>query len=335
MIRAYRTLVLTDHTGHSDQNSIYAIVAQMNRHHKCHSIDIASRGLVENEMFFVKMQSNALFGSRVTPEFKHTNDGLYYSLDLKKLNPKDYDLVLMRLPRPISDAFLFWLEEVFKHAIIINKPEGIIATSNKKFLLRFPELCPNMRLCNSIEDIKEEVSKHPIVLKPLKEYGGRGILKIDSNTVDDGYGSYHSDQYLEELKDQISKEGMLSMKYLKNVVEGDKRIIVVGGEILAASLRLPAEGSWLCNVAQGGSSKYTEVTAQEEQIVKALTPTLIQYGILIFGVDTLVNDNGLRILSEVNTMSIGGFPQAEAQTGKPIINTLLDKIFDYADEWAV
>ena len=54
-------------------------------------------------------------------------------------------------------------------------------------------------------------------------------------------------------------------------------------------------------------------------------------GVLIYGVDTLVDDNGLRTLSEINTLSIGGFPQAEQQTGKPIIKMLIDKIFEYAD----
>ncbi|HAW03161.1 MAG TPA: hypothetical protein DCW83_00665 [Saprospirales bacterium] len=108
--------------------------------------------------------------------------------------------------------------------------------------------------------------------------------------------------------------------------------MVVGGKILAASLRIPAKGSWLCNVAQGGTSVYAEVTLQEREIINTITPKLAQYGIFIYGLDTLVADNGDRILSEINTMSIGGFPQAEAQTGRPIIKSLIDKIFEYADE---
>ena len=138
---------------------------------------------------------------------------------------------------------------------------------------------------------------------------------------------------MESLKESIEKDGYLSMKYLKNVSEGDKRILVVGGEILASSLRLPAKDSWLCNVAQGGKSVSSEVTEREREIIQTINPTLKKKGVLIYGADTLVDDDGKRVLSEVNTLSVGGFPQAEAQTGKPVINTLISKIFEYADEW--
>ena len=333
MTREYRILALTDHIGHSDQNSIYAILSQMFIHPRCHSIDIASRGLSENSLFFDERQRDILLGNRVTSDFRYTINGDCFISGLKKLNPQDYDIVLMRLTRPISDDFLRWLEEVFVHTVMVNKPSGIIVTSNKKYLVNLPDLCPNIRLCKSVEDIEEEMAKYPIVLKPLKEYGGRGLLRIDGNTIDDGNKAYDTSHYLEAMREDIEKEGILSMKYLKNVSEGDKRILVVGGEILAASLRVPAKGSWLCNVAQGGTSVYSEVTLQERKIVDVISPKLAQYGILVYGIDTLVDDNGDRILSEINTMSIGGFPQAEAQSGKPIIKSLINKIFEYADEW--
>ena len=123
------------------------------------------------------------------------------------------------------------------------------------------------------------------------------------------------------------------MKYLKNVSKGDKRILVVGGQIMASSLRIPAVGSWLCNVSQGGKSVKSEVTMEEEDIVNTISPSLIAEGILIFGVDTLEDDDGKRILSEVNTLSVGGFPQAQKQSQRPIIKMTIDKIFKYADEY--
>ena len=111
-----------------------------------------------------------------------------------------------------------------------------------------------------------------------------------------------------------------------------KRQLVVGGEILASSLRLPKEGNWLCNVSQGGESVATEVTEREREIINKINPILASEGILIYGTDTLVDDDGQRVLSEINTLSVGGFPQAEAQSGKPIIKKLLDKIFEHADQ---
>ena len=333
MRSAYRILVLTDHSGHSDQNSIYDILNQLLVHPRCHSIDVASRGLPENHLFFHGLQRNALLGCSVDAQFKFTTSGEYFKKSVKKLVINDYDLVLMRLPRPVSDDFLRWIEEVFSKAVIVNRPTGIIVTSNKKFLINFPKLCPDVRLCHSVEAVKEEIAKYPIVLKPLKEYGGKGLLKINEDVVDDGMNEYDTDTYFTSMQDVLHTEGYLSMKYLKNVDQGDKRILVVGGEILAASLRLPPPDSWLCNVAMGGTSIASTVTKEEKEIVAQIDPMLSKKGILIYGVDTLVNDEGKRVLSEINTLSIGGFPQAEAQSGKPIINTLTNKIFEYADDW--
>lgn len=332
MTMEYRILVLTDHTGHSDQNSIYAILNQMLSHPRCKSIDVASRGLKENTRFFLGEEAEVLMVNKVNDNFQYTENGDSFKSNLRKARIASYDIVLMRLPRPISDNFLRWIEVVFPNAVIINKPSGIITTSNKAYLVNFPDLCPSVRLCKSVEAINEEIERHDIVLKPLKEYGGKGLLRIKGDSLDDGINEYNTSHYLKSIKKHIETEGMLSMKYLKHVSKGDKRVLVVGGEILAASLRLPAEGSWLCNVAQGGTSVSTKVTAEERKIINTINPHLEEQGILIYGLDTLEDDNGERILSEINTLSIGGFPQAEVQTGKPIIRILIDKIFKYADE---
>ena len=119
------------------------------------------------------------------------------------------------------------------------------------------------------------------------------------------------------------------MKFLKNVQQGDKRILVVNGQILASSLRLPAEGSWLCNIAQGGTSIPSTVTDKEIQIIKEISPKLSEKGIVFFGADTLVDDQNERVLSEINTLSIGGFPQTEIQTGMPIVQMAIDNMINY------
>lgn len=328
----YRVLVLTDHTLHSDQNSLYAILDQMSVHDRCMHIDIASRGLDVNGGFFYRMQKYKLWGTRVDSDFGYTKDGMRYGRNLVLLKPEDYDIILMRLPRPVEDEFLDWLEEVFSKATFINKPRGIKITSSKEYLLKLSDVCPDIKLCKSIDEVLSQTAKYPIVLKPLKEYGGKGLLRINGDVLDDGVKEYPTMDYLKSIETFLNTEGLLAMKFLKNVSEGDKRILVVGGEILAASLRIPAKDSWLCNVAQGGTSVPAEVSQREKKIIQLINPKLKAEGILIYGADTLTADNGERVLSEVNTLSIGGFPQAEAQTGRPIIKLLLNKIFEYADE---
>ena len=104
----YKILILTDHSGHSEHNSVYAIVNQLRLHPQCHSIHIASRGLKENTAFFDNMYKDALLGSQVKEDIRFTPNGESFGKSLKKLHVDYFDMVLMRLPRPISDEFLRW-----------------------------------------------------------------------------------------------------------------------------------------------------------------------------------------------------------------------------------
>lgn len=328
----HSVLVLTDHSKHSDQNSIYALLREMLLHPHCEKIDIVSRSNMYNDGFFFYRSSEEVFGCSINHEFRYTSNGEYYSKDLERLDISNYSIIFLRLPRPITDVWLLWLESIAENAVIINQPRGIIETSNKEFLLHIPEVCPPIRKITSVQEVIDFAALHPIVLKPLKEYGGKGIIRIDENKVYLGEDTIHLEVFLPKLEMLLESESYLGMKFLKNVSQGDKRILVAGGEILAASLRLPREGSWLCNVAQGGLSVPADIDPEEQEIIVQINPILSEKGILLYGADTLVNDDGRRVLSEINTLSIGGFPQAEIQTGKPIIKKTIDKIFAYADE---
>ena len=98
---------------------------------------------------------------------------------------------------------------------------------------------------------------------------------------------------------------------------------------MGASLRLPAKNSWLCNVAMGGSSHKTQVESEEIEIIKKLNPTLSKMGIVMYGVDTLVGDDGKRVLSEINTTSIGGLPQLAQQQKKPLVEKTTYLLWKY------
>ncbi len=331
-MNTFKVLVLTDHSGHSVQNSIYSLLNEMSNHPLCQNIDVASRGIAKNNAFFSNMDIKSLYGVRIDSNFSYSENGVYFSKELKKLSLGDYDIIFMRLPRPITDEWLLWLDAHKNQAVIVNSPKGIIKTSSKEYLLSIPEVCPIIRKINTVEDVIDFASQYPIVLKPLREYGGKGVVKVVDDKIYDGNEEYDRDTYLESIKESIAAEGYIGMKYLKNVSQGDKRILVVGGEILAASLRLPAEGSWLCNVSQGGRSIGADITSEELKIIRTISPQLIKEGILIYGADTLVDDDGKRVLSEINTLSIGGFPQAQKQTGMPIIKQTIDKIFEYAND---
>ena len=91
------------------------------------------------------------------------------------------------------------------------------------------------------------------------------------------------------------------MKFLKNVTQGDKRTIVANRQILGSALRLPAPGSWMCNVAQGGRAVLAEADEDEHIIQEILTPILYRKGVVIFGFDTSSFSTKSNILEAVDS----------------------------------
>jgi len=333
-MKRYKIIILTDHSSHNKENSLYPLATTLSKHQQCQSLMVASRGNIRNLAFFRYMESNLLYAINVTSTFSFQEHTQQFDKNATLVSINDFDVIFLRLPRPLSDNFLQHLISIAPNKIFINHPKGIIETSNKSFLTINPihNVCPPIKYCTSAIDIMLFASQFPIVLKPLKNYGGKGIVKIVGRKV------YYEDrvenlkEYLSEHKNTIEQEGMLAMKFLNNVSKGDKRILVVNGKILAASLRLPPPNSWLCNVAQGGISISAEITLKEKKMIEIITPILSAKGIVFFGIDTLENDNGERMLSEINTLSIGGFPQAEKQTGKPIVQIAINEMITYINK---
>ncbi len=305
-------LILTDHSGHSEQNSLYALVNTLARDLRCARVDLASRGTAGNGAFFAGAGTQVR-GFTVAERLAFRSDGAAFREAPGSFDPQEYDVVWLRLPHPVSDDFFTYLGTL-TGPLVVNRPEGIVQTGNKSFLRNFPDLTPPVRLVASEEEARAFAREFPIVLKPLRAYGGHGIVRLDH--PDGEFAADWSKPYL-------------AMKFLPNVSRGDKRILLVNGKILAASLRVPAPGEWLCNVAQGGTSVAADIDPEEREIVRHLAPELLRHGICFAGIDTLVNDVGVRVLSEINTLSIGGFPQAEVQTGRPILQLAIDELFDF------
>lgn len=316
-MKEYQLLVLTDHSGHSQENSLYPLLPELRKQTNCKAIFVATRAESRNADFFDQQQDATVWASTVEADFAFSAIGVHFKNKLQAIDLADIDFVLLRLPPPLSKDFLNFLERYFYQQVIFNQPSGIYETGSKAFLMNFQEFCPPMRLCHTKQAIVEASQAFPIVLKPFRDYGGRGIVKIDGQEVSRGKEKLSLIDFLNGLPNE--NLNYLAVKFLKKVTEGDKRIIVVNGEILGASLRLPAKDSWLCNVAMGGSSTKAYVTDVEREIIEGIQPILSRKGIAMYGVDTLMNDEGERVLSEINTTSIGGLKQATPTTNEPLI----------------
>ena len=321
-----RILVLTDGTAHSSENSLYGIVNALRNHPSVNSIVLANRQLSINHDFFNAMSDN-LYGHELKEDINYP---LHYSEDSAEcVDFNSIDFVFLRLPRPIHADFFDHIVRFVPNINIVNRPSGIERSSNKAFLLELEKYTSPMRLCHSWNDIAEFCEIHACVLKPLLSYGGKGIVKIKGGRVD----VENTKMTFSAFKDiyEQDPQSYLAMEFTENVSKGDKRIVVAGGKILASSLRLPKEGDWLCNIAQGGSSHISEPDEIEFRIVEYIAPILEEIGIFYFGLDTLVGNDGIRFISEINTLSIGGIVPAENITGENITGQFADLFVTYCE----
>jgi glutathione synthase len=324
----YRILVITDHIGHTDKNSLYALCRAIAEDKLVRNVDVATRGIDVNQRFFSDAPSTRVHATPVTQQFGFNKEGGAF-MATTQVDARDYDIILVRLPPPIRPSFLEKLATILPEKRIINSPHGILKTGTKRYLLELQDLCAPIEMINSGDDIFAMNRKFPIVLKPLNDYGGRGVVRI----VDGRASGSNIDMPLEDFIDGLQPGyfPVLGMKYLKNVHMGDKRTVVINGNIIGSSLRLPAKDSWMCNVAQGGTSRLDEADKDERRIAKELSERLKKEGVLIFGFDTLVNDEGVRVLSELNTTSVGGLVHMERDDSQDVLNSVVQHLMDYID----
>lgn len=325
----FTVLILTDHSGHSQENSMYPLAAGYSEHPEVERVLVSSRSIQVHVDLFSSQRTVEFRASEVDPSFTF---GLsqYYFTRSSFCHSEMVDVVMIRMPQPLDQGWLKSLKDIFPNSLIINDPNGILLTGSKSFLLDYPELIPPSRHCHSAEDVLDFAANYETVLKPLRGYGGAGIVRIKDGQVDTGRKTIELETYLEEVRDELDQKGMVAMKFLSGVRQGDKRTLVVNGRVMASSLRLPGPDEWVCNVARGGRSVPAETAEEEYAIVEILNPAMRANGIFIYGLDTLVGDQGERVMTEVNTVSVGGFKQAESQTGRPILRDTIDMIIEKA-----
>ncbi len=322
-------LVVTDHSTHSDTNSVYHLSRALLHDPRCGALWVCSKGNKQNAAFFEGLPGAEIYAPAVTDFFAFDASGSYFNHTDTPLERERIDVILIRMPQPVDAAFLFSLESIVPPHHIINSAAGIVETATKAFLMQVSYLCPEPVICHSMQEAIELSLQKEIVLKPMLSYGGRGIVRLstdhcwkeDQRMPIDHLSSFLSDRHFP----------MLAMKFLKNVTQGDKRTIVANRQILGSALRLPAPGGWMCNVAQGGSAVLAEADEDEHIIQEILTPILYRKGVVIFGFDTLVDDVGRRVLSEINTLSIGGLMPLQEMSGKPVLKRVAELLWDYVE----
>jgi glutathione synthase len=211
---------------------------------------------------------------------------------------RDVDVVLMRQDPPFDLGYItatHLLERIQGETLVVNDPAGVRNAPEKVWVLDFAEFMPPTAVTRSLGLARRFLSEHgEIVVKPLHGFAGGSVFRIGS----DGRNLAS----LMELFNRSYREPHVIQKFLPEIADGDKRIVLVDGEVAGAINRLPGEGEIRSNLAVGGKAAKTELTAREEEICAALAPELRSRGLLFAGIDVI----GGRWLTEINVTSPTG-----------------------------
>jgi glutathione synthase len=211
---------------------------------------------------------------------------------------KDIDVVLMRQDPPFDLGYItatHLLERIQGETLVVNDPAGVRNAPEKVWVLDFPQFMPPTAITRSRGLARKFLAEQgEIVVKPLHGFAGGSVFRIGS----DGRNLAS----LIELFNRTYREPHVLQKFIPEIAAGDKRIVLVDGEVAGAINRVPGEGEIRSNLAVGGKAAKTELTSREEEICAVLGPECRKRGLIFVGIDVI----GGRWLTEINVTSPTG-----------------------------
>ncbi|MDE2411576.1 MAG: glutathione synthase [Sphingomonadales bacterium] len=237
-------------------------------------------------------------------EGDHFTRGEHRQIDLAA----DIDVVLMRQDPPFDLSYItatHLLERLDGETLVVNDPASVRNAPEKVFVLDFARFMPPTLIARRIEDVRAFHSRYPgdLVMKPLHGNGGKAVVRIPADGSNLGA--------LIELFDNAWVEPHMFQPFLPEISEGDKRIVLVDGEVAGAINRRPGAGEFRSNLAAGGYAEPTTLNAREEEICAALGPALKERGLVFVGIDVI----GGKWLTEINVTSPTGIQAIDRFNG--------------------
>jgi glutathione synthase len=229
----------------------------------------------------------------------------------------EVDVVLLRQDPPFDLAYVtttHLLERIHPHTLVVNDPKAVRDAPEKLFVMDFPELMPPTLVSRdraAIEAFRAEQGE--VVMKPLYGFGGAAVFKL--SVKDQNFGS------LFDLFATTLREPWVVQKFLPEVANGDKRIILVDGEARGAVNRVPAADDIRSNMVRGGLPAETELSPREREICAVIGPELKRRGLLFAGIDVI---NGF--LTEINVTSPTGIRVIKRFGGPDLAVAIWDAI---------
>jgi glutathione synthase len=232
---------------------------------------------------------------------------------------RDFDAVLMRKDPPfdmeyVYSTYLLELAET-QGAQVYNRPRGIRDWNEKLAVARFPQLAPPTLVTRRETLIREFLAEHrDVILKPLDGMGGASVFRTrqDDPNVN----------VIIETVTHFGRRTIMAQRYVPEIRDGDKRVLVIGGRAVPHSLaRIPKPGESRGNLAAGGTGVAQALTKRDREIADTLGPVLAKEGLLLAGLDVIGD-----WLTEVNVTSPTCFQEITEQSGFNVAGMFMDAL---------
>ncbi len=229
------------------------------------------------------------------------------------------DVVLMRKDPPFDMEYIYatyLLERAEQQGtLIVNRCQSLRDCNEKLFATEFPQCCPPLLVSRNPSRLKAfHAENQDVIFKPLNGMGGSAIFRARLD-----------DPNLSVILETLTLRGqqtIMAQKYLPEISEGDKRILMINGEAVPHCLaRVPLAGESRGNLAAGGSGRVQALTERDQWIAAQVGPTLKARGLYFVGLDVIG-----RHLTEINVTSPTCLREIEAETGLDIASQLLDAL---------
>jgi glutathione synthase len=275
-----------------------------------------------HRLFYYTPDRLSLSGGRVVAEAApiavRDIEGDHFTLgEAKEIDLAGFDVVLLRQDPPFDLAYItstHLLEFLQPQVLVVNDPASVRNAPEKLFVMNFPQLMPPTLITRdkkAIEAFREEHGE--VVMKPLHGHGGASVFKLARK--DPNFGSLY------DLFAVTFREPWVVQRFLPQVSEGDKRIILVDGKAAGAVNRVPAENDIRSNMVRGGAAKPTDFTPREREICETIGPELKKRGLLLVGIDVIDGH-----LTEINVTSPTGIRAIKRIGGPDLAVTVWDAI---------
>lgn len=244
--------------------------------------------------------------------------GKHFTLgEAARVDLSTQDVVLMRQDPPFDMNYItltHLLERIHPKTLVVNPPAAVRNAPEKILVTDFPELMPPTLVTRDRSEIQAFRREHGnIIVKPLYGNGGAGVFFIQEGD--------HNLASLLELFEQNYREPFMVQRYLPDVRQGDKRIIIIDGEPVMGLNRIPADGEARSNMHVGGRPELSPLTEREQEICAAIAPALKERDMIFVGIDVIGG-----YLTEINVTSPTGIREIKRFGGPDIAVLIWDAI---------